>query len=116
MAWPRKPIEHSFDDERERATGLGLDGAADRLRGPRNISRGRLRQNIFPQPTQSILNRTGAVVPDGQGDFELRDVVNVNRVAPDASEPSTARATGHQVDLEGQRQRRRTLDSDEEMV
>lgn len=116
VAWPRKPIEHSFDDERERATGLGLDGAADRLRGPRNISRGRLRQNIFPQPTQSILNRTGAVVPDGQGDFELRDVVNVNRVAPDASEPSTARATGHQVDLEGQRQRRRTLDSDEEMV
>ena len=110
VAWPRKFYEHSFDDNRERATGLGLDGAADRLRGPRNISRGRLRQNIFPQPTQSILNRSGAIVPDGQGNFELRDAVDVDRAAPDASaaEPSTARATGRQVDLEGQRQRRWT--------
>lgn len=118
VAWPRKPIEHSFDDNRERATGIGLDGAADRLRGPRNISRGRLRQNIFPAPTPLMGNRSGAIVPDGQGDFELRDVVDVNRVAPDASaaEPSTARATGHQVDLEGQRHRRLTVDSGEEMV
>lgn len=116
VRWPRRPVEHSFDGEREQATGLGLDGAADRPRGPRNISRGRLRQNIFPEPLPLMQDRTGAIVPDARGDFELRDVVNVNPVASNvgAAESSTARATGHQVDLEGQRQRRRTVESDEE--
>ena len=118
MTWPRKPIEHSFDGAREEATGLGLDGVADRLRGPRNISRGRLRQNIFPQPTPLMRNRSGAIVPDGRGGFELREFVDVGRVAPNvsAAEPSTAHATGHhQEDLEGQRHRRWTLESGEEM-
>lgn len=117
VTWPRKPIEHSFDGERGQAPVHGLDGAADRLRGPRNINRGRLRQNIFPQPTPSMQNRSGAIVPDGRGQFELRDVVDVDRMEPDlgAAGPSTARATGRQVDLEGQRQRRRTLESAEEL-
>ena len=62
-------------------------------------------------------NRTGAVVPDGRGEFELREVQDVDRVEPDAgaTELSTARATGHQVDMEGQPQRRWTLESGEEM-
>lgn len=117
VTWPRKPIEHSFDGERGNATGLGLDGSADRPRGPGNISRGRLRQSIFPRPTHLMHNRSGAVVPDGRGEFELRDVVDVDRVAPEvgADEPSTARATGYHVDLEEQRQRRWTMESGEEM-
>lgn len=117
VRWPRKPFEYSFDGVRDRATRLGLDGAADRLRGPRNISRGRLRQNVFPEPTSLMQNRTGAIVPDGRGEFELREVQDVDRVAPDAgaAELSTARATGHQVDMEGQPQRRWTLESGEEM-
>ena len=63
-------------------------------------------------------NRTGAIVPDGQGEFELTDVVDVDREGPSdgaASDPSVASATGHQIDLEGQRQRRWTLESGEEM-
>lgn len=117
VTWPRKAVEHSFDGEREQVTGIGLDGAADRLRGPRDISRGRLRQNIFPEPTPLMQNRSGAIVPDGHGDFELRDVVDVDRVEPNAGAagPSTARTTGRQGDLEGQRQRRWTLESGEEM-
>ena len=95
---------------------MGLDGTADRPRRPRTISRGRPRRTIFPRPTPLMRTRTGAVVPDGRGDFELRDVVDVRRVANvSADEPSTARTTGHQVDLEGQRQRRGTLESGEEM-
>ena len=110
-------MEHGFDGRRENVTGLGFDGAADRLRGPRNISRGRLRQNIFPQPTPLMQGRSGAIVPDGQGDFELRDVVFVDRVEPEmgAGGSSTARATGPQVDLEGQRQRRWTSERAEDM-
>ena len=129
VTWPRKPIEHSFDGEGEH---VGLDGAADRrARGPRDISRGRLRQNLFPRPMplmeDLVRNRSGAVVPDGQGGFELREVVDVDRdregsrvVAAAAAEgPSVARATGHQIDLEGQgqgqRQRRWTTEDVEEM-
>ena len=159
VRWPRKPVEHSFNGEREQSTGIGLDGAAERQRGPRNlddaaelqrglrnlidaderqrglrnlrraaerprgpgdINRGRLRRMIFPMPPPSLplmQNRTGAIVPDNQGGFMLRDVVNVGRVEPDvgAAGPSTGRATGHQVDLEGQRQRTWTQESGEEM-
>lgn len=118
VTWPRKPVQHSFDGGRVRAAGLGLDGAADRSRGPGTISRGRLRQNIFPRPRPLMQNRDGAIVPDGQGEFELTDVVDVDREGPSvggASEPSVARATGLQVDLEGQRQRRWTLESGEDM-
>ena len=123
VTWPRNPVQHNFDSGRERASGLGLDGAAERSRGPGNISRGRLRQNIFPQPTpllQNLMrNRSGAIVPDGQGDFELREAVDgdVDReeASLGAAEPSIARATGHELDLEGQRQRRWTLESGDEM-
>ena len=109
VTWPRTPVEHSFDRKRERSAQLGLDGVVDRRRGPRNVVRGRLRQNLFPQPRPLMGDRTGAVVPDGRGEFELRDVVDVD------PGPETARATGHEVDLEGQRQRRRTLGSGEEV-
>lgn len=117
VTWPRKPVEHSFDGEREQATRLGLDGTADRLRGPRNISRGRLRQNIFPEPTPLVQDRSGAIVPDGQEQHELRDFAESHGVEPDvgAAGPSTARATGHQMDLEGQRQRTWTSETGEEM-
>ncbi len=113
VTWPRNPVEHSFDGRRERAAGFGLDGAADRSRGPWNITRGRLRQNIFPQLTPLTQTRTGAVVPDDQGDFELREVIETDSVEQivGAAGPSTARGTGHQIDMEGQRQRRWTLDS-----
>lgn len=119
VTWPRKPVEHSFDGNSQQATGLGLDGAADRLRRPRNISRGRLRQNVFPPPVPLMEDRTGAIVPNSEGEFELRDAVEVDRFTTrrnvSAAEPSTARATGHELDLEGQRQRRWTLESGEEM-
>ncbi len=186
VRWPRKPVEHSFNGEGEQSTGLGvdgaaerprglrnLDGAAERPRGPRNpddaaelqrglrnlidaeerqrgprnlidaeeerqrglrnrdraaerprgpgdINRGTPRRMIFPMPPPSLplmQNRTGAIVPDNQGGFMLRDVVDVGRVEPDvgAAGPSTARATGHQVDLEGQRQRTWTQESGEDM-
>ena len=128
VTWPRDPIEHSFDGGREHAADPGLDGAAERrARGPRDISRGRLRQNIFPQPLPQMQdfmrNRSGALVHDGQGEFELREVVDVHRerstVVSSAEEeeegPSVARATGHQIDLEGQRQRRWTTEDVEEM-
>lgn len=115
VKWPRKLVEHNFDGGRAQATELGLDGVTEGPRRPRSISRGRLRQNIFREPTPLMQNRTGAMVPDGEGDFELRDVVDVGRVEPGlgTAGPSTARATGHQVDLEGQRQRRRTFESSE---
>ena len=95
---------------------MGLDGTADRPRRPRNVGRGRPRRNIFPGPTPLMRARAGAIFPDGRGNFELRDVVDVGRVGNgSADEPSTASTTGHQVDLEGQRQRRWTLESGEEM-
>ena len=124
VRWPRRPIEHSFDGAREQADGLGLDGATGRLRGPVNITRGRLRQNMFPQPTglmQGFMrNRTGAFSPNDQGDFDLRDAADTDAVREGSSVraaegPSTARATGHQMDLEGQRQRRRTAESGDGM-
>ena len=110
-------MEHDFDGRRENVSRVGFDGAADRIRGPRNISRGRLRQNIFPQPAPLMQGRTGAIVPNGQGDFELRDVVVVDRVEAEvgAGGSSTARATGPQADLEGQRQRRWTSERGEDM-
>ena len=121
MTWPRKPIEHGFDGGRELAADPGLDGAAERrARGPRDISRGRLRQNVFPQPTPLSQgfgrNLSGSVVQDGQGEFELREILGMDRegsrVEGTAAEegPSVARATGHQIDLEGQRQRRWTTE------
>ena len=95
---------------------MGLDGAADRPRNPRTVSRGRPRRTIFPGPTPLTRTRAAAVVPDGRGDFELRDVVDVGHVGNGSvDEPSTARTTGHRVDLEGQRQRRWTLESGDEM-
>ena len=122
VTWPRKPIEHSFDGEREHASRLGLDGAADRPRKLKVISRGRLRQNVFPGPTllmqDLVRSRSGGIMQDVQGEFELRDAVNADDegsvVVGAAEEPSVARATGHQIDLEGQRQRR-TMESGEEM-
>ena len=110
-------MEHDFDGRRENVSRVGFDGAADRVRGPRNITRGRLRQNIFPQPPPLMQGRTGAIVPDGQGDFELRDVVVVDRVEAEVGVggSSTARARGPQVDLEGQRQRRWTSERGEDM-
>ena len=70
---------------------------------------------MFPQPVPLLQNRTGAIVPDGQGAFEMRDVVSGLEPDVGAAEPSTARATGHEVDLEGQRLRRWTQESGEEM-
>ena len=110
-------MEHDFDGRRENVSRVGFDGAAERVRGPRDISRGRLRQNIFPQPAPLMQDRTGAIVPDGQGDFELRDVVVVDRVEAEVVDggSSTGRARGRQFDLEGQRQRRWTSERGEDM-
>lgn len=107
-------MEHSFDGAREPA--MGLDGTADGPRRPGDVSRGRPRRNIFPGPAPLMRTRDGAIVPDGRGDFELRDVVDVRRVGNvSGDEPSTASTTGHRVDLEGQRQRRWTSESGQEM-
>lgn len=73
VRWPRKPVEHSFDGLPEQETVYGVDGNADRPRGPRRISRGRLRQNIFPPPTPLMQDQGGANAEDDQGDFEPRD-------------------------------------------
>ena len=118
VRWPKKPFEHGFDGGREQAAGLGLDGAAERLRGPGNITRGRMRQNMFPQPTPLMQDRAGATIPDGKGEFELvGSGADVDGAASDgdAAGPSTARATGNQRDVEGQRQRRWTVESGDEM-
>ena len=119
VTWPRSPIEHSFDGGRERPVTYGLDGVADRSRRRgfiTPITRGRLRQNVFPPATP---NRTGAIVPDGEGGFELRETVDigdsVGSVVGAAEESSVARATGRQRDLEGQLQRRWTSEIGEEM-
>ena len=121
MTWPRDPIEYSFDrdsgDGREHADDVGLDGTAERRgreRGPRIISRGRLRQIIFPRP---------GAVHHRQEDLEMGEVGNVHRgrsrVVSAAEEgPSVAHATGHHqvdFDLEGQRERRRTTEAGEVM-
>ena len=117
VTWPRDPVEHNFDGRREQAGGLGLDGVADRVRGPEHITRGRLRQNLFPQPEPLTQNGTGAFIPDVEGEFELREAVDIvdGGTIVGSAEPSTARATGHHIDLEGQRQRRWTIESDEDM-
>lgn len=141
VTWPRERVEHSFDGGGGRrgqraggGAGLELDGAVERSRrGPGDISRGRLRQSIFPRPTPLIRrlimrNRSGPAVfvpgEEGQMEFELGEATmdedgdgdREGAGAADDGEPSTARATGHhRLDLEGQRQRRWTLESGEEM-
>ena len=94
-----------------------LDGAAERRgRGPRDISSGRLRQNMFPQPSRAMEENLmryyarGPAVNHGPGDLELGEAVNLNREVSPGEGPSNARATGRQVDLEGQRQRRWTTE------
>ena len=108
MTWPRNPIEHNFDGGREHAADAGLDGAAERQgRGPREISRGRLRQNMFPPPSVAMQQRE----PDFSRTSALARERRSRVVASAAAEePSVARATGHQMDLEGQRQRRWTTE------
>lgn len=91
---------------------LGLDGVVDRPRRPTNISRGRLRQNIFPGPPPSLRGRSGVFGPDGRGGMELRNAVEVGRRAPD---PSIASSTGVDVDVEGQRYRGWQVEVGEEM-
>lgn len=117
VTWPRKPIEHSFDGEREQATEFGVDGTTDRLRRPRGISRGRLRHKIFGGPTPLMQSGSGTMAPAGQEQHELRDFADSHDVQPavGAAGPSSARASGHQIDLEGQRHRRWTSESGEEM-
>ena len=106
----RKRVEHQFDGRWDGSAGLGLDGAVERLRGPREISRGRLRENIFPwpRPTAVAVDEGGIELSnlgDGDADDEEEGEDDV------AAGPSTARSTGRQVDLEGQRQRRWTTEA-----
>lgn len=134
VAWPRKAVRPGFEGgggREQRATGggdsLGLDGAAERVRAPGGISRGRLRQSIFPRPAPLVRrlmtrNRSGptttpADVPaDDQRDFELGEVVvRGDGDREGAAEASTARATGHQLDSAGRRQRRWTTESEDEV-
>lgn len=167
VTWPRKAARQGFESGARRrhrragVGGLGLDGAVveRRVRAPGDISRGRLRQAMFPPRTTPLMrrlirrNRSGpgpiptVVVPGGgqgdlefedledggvavmgedQGDFEVGEVEDEDDSDGDgatlragftgADEPSTARATGHQLDLEGQRQRRSwTVGGGEEM-
>ena len=126
VTWPRDPIEHSFDGGQEHAADPGLDGAAERRgRGPREISRGRLRQNMFPQPSVVMqeMIRYGSDPNDNLGEREINfnralalesdlESERRSRVAASAAaeELSVARVTGHQIGLEGQRQRRRTTE------
>lgn len=131
VTWPREAARQGFESGRRkhRGGGLGLDGAGERSTRRRrvsgDVSRGRLRQSIFPRPAPLMRrlmmgNRSGpTVVPgeEGQGDFELVEPsVNGDREgAAGAADdgPSTARATGHRLDLEGQRQRRSWTDGGE---
>ena len=118
VTWPRHPVEHDFVGG-EQAGRYGLDGAADRWRGRGNIARitrGRLRQNVFPPPPAP--GRTGAIVPDGEGGFELMEPVDLEAGGGSvvgAAEPSTAWSTGRPRNLEGHRQRRWTSERGEEM-